>query len=114
MNEFDREWLTDMLSSAREVVSLLGTRQAAEFDADRRTLLAVRLAVQTIGEAATRVSEQGQAEFPTIPWDKIIAMRHRLVHGYRTISTVVIVDTVRDHLPPLIAILEAARVDEDS
>ena len=114
MNEFDRQWLADMLESAREAISLLGARGAADLDADRRTLLSVRLAIQTIGEAATRVSPQGQAEFPKIPWSNIIGMRHRLVHGYRTISTTLIVDTVRDHLPPLIAILDAAGVEEDT
>ena len=113
MNEFDREWLIDMLESAREAVSLLGTRKAIELDSDRRTLLAVRLAVQTIGEAATRVSPEARAEFPGVPWNEITGMRHRLVHGYRTISTTLIVDTVRDQIPPLIALLEAARVDKD-
>jgi uncharacterized protein with HEPN domain len=109
MNEFDREWLTDMPESTREAGLLLGTRDAAELDGDRRTLLAIRLAIQTVGEAATRVSPQGQAELSAIPWNKIIGMRHRLVQGYRTISTTLIVDTVRDHIPPLIATLEAAR-----
>ena len=113
MNEFDRQWLTDMLESAREAVSLLGARGVVELEADRRTLLSVRLAIQTIGEAATRVSPEAQTELADIPWSKIIGMRHRLVHGYRTISTTLIIDTVRDHVPPLIAILEAAGLEED-
>ena len=112
MNEFDREWLTDMLDSAREAVWLLGARSAAELEADRRTLLAVRLPIQTIGEAAGRVSPQGQSELPEIPWNKIIGTRHRLVHGYRSISATLIVDTVRDHIPPLISSIEAARVED--
>jgi uncharacterized protein with HEPN domain len=113
MNEFDRQWLIDMLESAREAVSLLGSRGPVELEVDRRTLLSVRLALQTIGEAATRVSPEGQADFPGIPWRKIIGMRHRLVHAYRTINITLIVDTVRNHLPPLIATLEEARVEED-
>jgi uncharacterized protein with HEPN domain len=112
MNDIDREWLIDMLEYAREARSLLGAGGADELDADRKTLLAVRLAIQTVGEAATRVSPQAQAEFPQIPWNRIIGMRHRLVHGYRTIATTLIVDTVRDHIPPLIAILEAAGVEK--
>jgi uncharacterized protein with HEPN domain len=113
MNEIDRECLTDMLEAARDAVSLLGPRGVTELDADRRTLLAVRLAIQMIGEAASRVSAEGRADLPGVPWGKITGMRHRLVHGYRTIDTAVILDTVREHLPPLIAILADARVDED-
>ncbi len=101
-----------MLESAREAVSLLGPLDAAQLDSDRRTLLSVRLAIQTIGEAATRVSAGGRAELPQIPWSNIIGMRHRLVHGYRTISTTLIVDTVRNHIRPLIDVLEAAGVEE--
>jgi uncharacterized protein with HEPN domain len=112
MNEFDRQWLTDMLESARDAASLLGSRGVAELDTDRRTLLAVRLAIQTIGEAATRVSPQARADLPDVPWSDIIGMRHRLVHGYRAISTVLIVETVRGHIPPLIKILESAGLDE--
>jgi uncharacterized protein with HEPN domain len=105
MNDVDREWLRDMLENAREAVSLLGVRDATELDADRRSLTIV-----TLGEAASHVSQQGQIELPEIPWKDIIGMRHRLVHGYRTRSTAIVVDTVHNHLPPLIAALEEARV----
>ena len=111
MNERDPEWLIDMLESARQASLLLGTRGVAELDADKRTLLSVRLATQMIGEAATRVSPQGQAQLPEVPWSNIIGMRHRVVHGYRTINTTLIVDTVREHIPPLIAVLEAAGLE---
>lgn len=112
MNEVDREWLKDMPGYAREAVSLLGSNGAAQLDADRKTLFAVSHAILTVGEAASRVSRQGQAEFPGIPWKDIVGMRHRLVHGYRTRSTAIVIDTVRNHLPPLIAILEKAGIDE--
>ena len=112
MNEFDRQWLADMLESAKEAVSLLGAQGAAELDVDRKTMLAVRLAIQTVGEAATHVSPEAQADFPNIPWNNIIGMRHRLVHGYRTISNILIVETIRDHMPSLIRALEAAGLDE--
>jgi uncharacterized protein with HEPN domain len=114
MNEVDREWLKDMLEYAREAISLLGTRSATELDADRRSLFAVIQSVLTVGEAASHVSQQGQAQLPEIPWKDVIGMRHRLVHGYRTRSTVIVVDTVRDHLPPLIAILERVGLAEDT
>jgi uncharacterized protein with HEPN domain len=113
MNEIDREWLKDMLECAREAISLLGNRSATELDADRRSLLAVIQSVVTVGEAASHISRQGQAELPGIPWRDIIGMRHRLVHGYRTRSTAILVDTVRDHLPPLVAILERVGLAED-
>ena len=113
MDEIDREWLTDMLEHARAAVRILGDRDPAQLDADTTALFAVSYAVLIIGEAANRVSRDGQAAFPGIPWSKIIGMRHRMVHGYRSRSTPAVVDTVREHLPSMIAILEQARVEED-
>ena len=112
MNELDREWLKDMLESAKEAVALLGERSVAELDADRRTLLAVSLALQTVGEAASRVSLQGRSVVTGVAWEKIVGMRHRLVHGYRTRSTAIVFATVKEHLPPLILALEAAGVED--
>ena len=113
MDEIDREWLTDMLEHARAAVTILGERDAAQLDSDTTTLFAVSHAVLILGEAANRVSPKGQTAFPGIAWSKIIGMRNRLVHAYRTRSAPVLVDTVRNHLPSLIAILEEARVEED-
>ena len=114
MNEIDRERLTDMLDYARKAVSILGSKEDAEVDADVTTLFALTYAVQVIGEAAGRVSPEGQAEFPTIAWRKIVGMRNRLAHGYSDNQTAIIVGTVRTDLPLLIDILEDARVEDDT
>ena len=45
----------------------------------------VRL-IEIVGEAANRVSSEGQAQFPDIPWSQIIGMRHRLIHGYDNVD----------------------------
>jgi len=41
----------------------------------------VRL-VEIIGEAATRVSKEGRAKCPAIPWEDVVGMRNKLIHGY--------------------------------
>ena len=38
--------------------------------------------IQVIGEAANGISEEFRQEHNSIPWKKIIAMRHLLVHQY--------------------------------
>jgi len=111
MDEFDRAWLTDMLDHAELAVELLGARDADALEADVRTLFAVSYALQTIGEAASHVSRRCQASLPGIPWEDVIGMRHRLVHGYRTRSALVIAETVREHLPTLIATVRRALED---
>jgi uncharacterized protein with HEPN domain len=41
-----------------------------------------------------------------IPWDKIIGMRHRLVHAYFDINRAILWTTVQEGLPSLIVELE--------
>ena len=68
-------------------------------------LALVRL-IEIIGEAAARVSPEGQREYPSIPWPKIIGMRNRLIHGYDEVDLDVLWDTIEFDLPPLITTLQ--------
>ena len=79
----------------------------SEFEDDRQHQLAILKAVEIIGEAASRISEETKAKHPGIPWSEIIGMRNRLVHGYFAVRLDRVWRTVQDDLPPLIAQLEA-------
>ncbi len=69
--------------------------------------LALTRAVEVVGEAATKVSEAGRGDMPTVPWLQIVGMRNRLVHAYFTINHDVLWDTVQLALPTLLARLKA-------
>ena len=65
----------------------------------------VRL-LEIIGEAASRVSKEKQAQSPEIPWRQVIGMRNRLTHAYFDINLDFVWQTVTEDLVPLIAELE--------
>lgn len=71
------------------------------FVSDERTKWAVYSQVMIIGEAASRISRDFQESHPAIPWRKIIAMRHRIVHGYDEVDWRIVWDTVVGDLPIL-------------
>jgi len=52
------------------------------FGASRLHQLAVVKALEIVGEAAGKVSQQFQQSHPQITWQDIVGMRHRRVHGY--------------------------------
>jgi uncharacterized protein with HEPN domain len=108
MNDRDREYLAHMLRYAETAVRLLGPLDAAELEAAEEKLLAVSHSLQNVGEAATKLSEAARSDLSTIPWRDVIGMRHHLVHAYEDIRIDVIVTTVREDLPPLIAVLRRA------
>ena len=80
----------------------------ADLDTDRKLNLALVRLVEIIGEAAARVSQEQRGKMTTVPWDDIIGMRNRIVHGYDEVDFDILWDAVELHLPPLIRELEAA------
>ena len=92
-----------MLDHALEAVEMVRGRQPDDLRQDRMLQLALVRLVEIVGEAATRVSEEGQKHHPSIPWQQARGMRNRLVHGYDKIDLPVLWDTIEYDLPPLIA-----------
>lgn len=104
----DRNRLTHMLEWARKAARFCDGRQPTVLDQDEMVLLAVLKAIEAIGEASTKVSEPTRARLPGIDWWAVRRMRNRIIHGYDTIDTTIVWDTVRLAVPPLIAELERA------
>jgi uncharacterized protein with HEPN domain len=98
--------LRHMLDHAQEAVLMIAGKRREDLGRERLLELALVRLVEIVGEAAARVSPQGQSEYPTIPWRQVVGMRHRLVHGYDRVDLDVLWDTIEDDLPPLIAELE--------
>ena len=65
-------------------------------------------AIETIGEASTKVSEPTRLRLPGIDWWAVRRMRNRIIHGYDTVDTAIVWDTVQLAVPQLIAELERA------
>ena len=110
----DRTRLLHMLDHAREAVEMVRGRERADLDRDRMLELSLVRLVEIIGEAATRVSEEGQKRYPSVPWREARGMRNRLVHGYDQIDLDVLWATIQDDLPPLVAELERITPHEQS
>jgi len=108
MRDKDRVRLRHMLDAARDAAAFVHGTARGNLDADRKLVLAVVKSVEIIGEAASQVSSEGQAEHPELPWRDMIAMRHRLIHGYYDINLDIVWNTVQEDVPPLIRALEAA------
>jgi uncharacterized protein with HEPN domain len=104
----DRLPMHHMLEHAREAVETIRGRARAELRTNRLLQHTLVHLVQIVGEAATRVSPEGQSRYPEIPWSLAIATRHRMVHGYDIIDYDVVWETIAGDFPPLVAALERA------
>jgi uncharacterized protein with HEPN domain len=106
MRREDRIRLGHMLEAARNAMEFAGDAQREDLDEDKKLVLAFVKCIEIIGEAAGRISAEGRAELPQIPWVDIIATRNRLIHAYFDINLDIVWSTIRRDLPELIAIIE--------
>lgn len=102
----DEVRLRHMLDHAQEALSMASGKQRQDLPQNRMLQLALVRLIEIIGEAAARVSLEGQNKFSSIPWAEIIGMRNRLVHGYDQVDLDVLWDTLEFDLPPLIEKLD--------
>ena len=98
--------LTDMLDYARRAVIALEGQSRETLETDAVLAGALERFVEVIGEAAGRLSETTREMAAEIPWQEIIAMRNRLVHGYFAVDLNILWTVVNDDLPDLIDALE--------
>jgi uncharacterized protein with HEPN domain len=98
--------LKDMLDHALEAVDLLGNSSRKDLSNNRMMQLALTRLMEIIGEAANRVSSTTKEKIRDIPWNQIIGMRNRLIHGYDIIDYDLLWDTVDSDLPQLIRSLQ--------
>lgn len=103
-----RPLLEDMKAYAEEAAALLGDCHPDRLLVDRMRFLAVTRAVEIVGEAASRVTEQTRQSLPDIDFRQAAAMRNRLAHGYGSIQPQVLVSTIQDDFPSMIRAIEAA------
>lgn len=97
-----RARLTDARYYAREVRRIaisVGTLDARDYQA-------IRYCLMVVGEALSRVPAHILAAEPAIPWRRVIALRHRLVHAYWFIDEDVLIEIARNETESLVAALE--------
>ena len=97
-----------MLVYAEKAQTLCANRDGAALAADDAAFLAIQRCLEIIGEAANQTPLDVQAAYPWIPFRAAIAMRHKIVHGYRMVDPAIIAETIRTDLPGLVAAIRQA------
>jgi uncharacterized protein with HEPN domain len=106
MTKDDLVYVGHMLDSARVVTAKVQGLERAAFDHDENLRLAVTHLIQTIGEAAARVSDAFRDAHQEIPWRAIVGMRHKIVHDYIHVDFDIVWDVAKMQLPILVTQLE--------
>jgi len=109
----DLAYLLDILQMANEASGFVLEIDRNGFISDRKCQLAVIRCLEVMGEAAKRITPETRERLKDVPWSKMARMRDLLIHAYGRVDLVEIWDTVKNDLPPLIAILGKVVPPED-
>jgi uncharacterized protein with HEPN domain len=91
---------------ALQAIEIASGHTREDLETDRLLSPALQYALIVVGEAAGRVSEACQEQYPHIPWGSIIGMRNVLVHGYDKTNLAIVWRAVTSDLPALVADLD--------
>ncbi len=95
-----------MRAYAQEALDIVGQRSGRELADDRLRLLAATRAAEIVGEAASQVPAAVRAKLRGIEFEPAISMRHKLIHGYGSLSSAILAETIKSDFPRLIAALD--------
>lgn len=110
----DEAYLLDMLIAAREARDFSEALTWETFENSSLHQYAIAKALENIGEAARKISEDTKCAHPEIPWREIVALRRRIAQDYLYLDLVRIWKTVQKEVPVVIRMLEPLFPPEES
>ena len=106
MPKDDLVYVGQMLDTARKALGKVAGKTREQFDQDEDLRIVLVHLIQTVGEAARRVSKDFCEANPQIPWRAIVSMRHKIVHDYMDIDEDAVWKAATEELEPLVRELE--------
>jgi len=105
------DYLRDMIEAADKAAQFVKDVNFEAFCKNEEKIFAVIRALEIIGEAAKNIPKSMRERYGEVPWDDIIGMRNKVIHGYFGVDLEVIWKTIHEDLPPLRTTL--GRIFED-
>ena len=97
----DKGRMEHILESIENVFEFTNGMTFNDYVSDKKGKFAVVKNLEMIGEAAYKLSNNFREKYVEIEWEKIIKMRHVLVHGYYQVEDFIVWEVVIKDLPPL-------------
>jgi uncharacterized protein with HEPN domain len=101
--------IEDILAASDDVISFCNGIDREAFENQKLVRYAILHSLTIIGEAANRLSEGLRAQHDQVPWRRIIAFRHRLVHNYGELHLELVWEIARTLVPELRSQMEGVR-----
>jgi uncharacterized protein with HEPN domain len=98
--------LRQMLTYVREAIDIAARTTRTDLGTEIVLTRSLVHTLEMIGEAARRVTAEDRARYPAVPWQDVVDLRNRLIHGYDQVDYDTVWQIVLDDLPKVAAELE--------
>lgn len=98
----ERDWqlfLRDINICIERIGKYLSGLNRKNFFADQKTMDAVMLNLEIIGEASKKLPENIKENYPNVQWRKLAGLRDILIHHYFGIDEDIIWDVLANKIP---------------
>jgi uncharacterized protein with HEPN domain len=104
-----RDWqlrIADIIEAIETILTYSAGMTFEQFASDRKTIDAVVLNFIIIGEAASHLPDDFIELHPDLPWREMRDMRNIAVHEYFGVDRMIVWETLKNNLPPLLTLLQ--------
>ena len=98
--------ISDIIEAIQRILEYVEGMAFDQFARDRKTIDAVVRNFIVIGEAVSHLPDDFIKDHPELPWREMRDMRNIVVHEYFGIDNLIIWDTVKKNLPPVLPLLK--------
>ena len=109
MSRDPRLYLDELIEAAENALRFAEGQNRQTFQPGQLVFEAIVRQIEIVGEAAAHLPEDVRVCSPIVPWENLIGMRNRLIHGYFAIDPDIVWSVVHDKLPSLIPELNKLR-----
>ncbi|MCL2455367.1 MAG: DUF86 domain-containing protein [Micrococcales bacterium] len=107
----DRLYVVDMIRVCTRIIELTTDRDTAAIELDAASHEALLWNFTVLGEASAQISEETRAAHPQVPWRRAASMRNRIIHGYWSADTDILVTTAHEVIPGMLTLLPEVLAD---
>ncbi len=108
----DSARIQHILDAAEDIRTFLHGHNETSLSSNKMLFYAISRAIEIIGEASSRVSEETRALHPSLPWREAIGMRNILIHAYVEVNKEIIWKTATIEIPRLVTEMKRLGLDQ--